>query len=119
MLRTLFQAVIDTCQTYIQWLGQLVSDVAYYGCVQIWTFMRYGIELIWNGTLGIAYTTLSQLFENMGFTVQIDFSTWLYWFEVLNFWLPVGEAIDMYQGMYAWYLFAFAYRWIKSFIPFT
>lgn len=115
----MFQSIINTVQQYVQWLGQVVADVGYAALVQLLGFFRYFVELIWNHTLGIAYYTLSQLFDQMGFSVDIDFSQWLYYFEAANLWLPISEGIELTQAMYSWYLFAFAFRWIKGFLPFV
>ncbi len=114
----IFQGIIDTIQSYCQFLAQVVSDVTYALLFGLLRILETIIEFIWTYTITIATTTLEALFSNLGIDLIINLAPYVPWFEAANLWFPLSETLVVWKGLTTWYTFVFAYRWIKWAVPF-
>lgn len=117
-MNMVYQALVDAL-IYVATVICTVLRMLLMQCITwLWGMVQGVIQFVWNYTIGIAQFTLNALLEGLGLVIGIDFSAWLYWFEVANAWIPISEALEISQGLYTFYLFCFAYRWIKWALPF-
>lgn len=78
-----------------------------------WTsFMAFAHELGWTLVEKVLYWLPTE-WQSMTFG-----STMGQYYQVLNAWLPVNEAIGLYASMMAFKCFVVCLRWMIKFIPF-